>query len=103
MNQSTNQLIGAQPQNNIGQLQRPRNIGGLQNANGQLRRTTNIAMLPMRPQNTANLFTGTFTSVQQYADLINGSDPFTRTQGVENLPPQNSRLSTLLFLGVSFP
>ncbi|CAG8779615.1 13394_t:CDS:1 [Dentiscutata erythropus] len=102
MNRSTNPIINVQSQSNNGQLQSPQNIGGPRNANGQLQRTTNIGMLPIRPQNTANLFTGTYTSVQQYADLINGTDPFTRTQGVENLPPQSIRFSTLLFSGVSF-
>ncbi|CAG8525415.1 11275_t:CDS:1, partial [Dentiscutata erythropus] len=91
MNQFTNQIIGVQLQNNNGQLQRPQNISGPQNANGQLQRTTNIGMPPMRPQNTANPVTGIFTSFQQYADLTNGSDPFSRTQGVAL---QSTRFST---------
>ncbi|CAG8565336.1 10409_t:CDS:1, partial [Dentiscutata heterogama] len=83
------------------QLQWLQNIGGPQNANGQLQRTTNNSMLPMRPHNIANLFTG--TSVQQYTDLINGTNPFTGAHGVENPPPQNSEFTTQLFLGGSFP
>ncbi|CAG8815798.1 2376_t:CDS:1 [Gigaspora margarita] len=105
MNQSINQIIGVQPQNNGGQLQRPRNIGGPQNPNGQFQRNSIIGMMSVRSQNTANTntTTGVFTAVQQYADLTNGTEPFTRTQDVEDLPPQSTRFSTLLFSGVSLP
>ncbi|CAG8798944.1 29931_t:CDS:1, partial [Gigaspora margarita] len=70
MNQPTNQTFAVQRQNNNRQLRRPQNIG---------RQTP-------RPQNTSNLFTDTFTAVQQYNDLVEGSDPFVRTQGVESSP-----------------
>ncbi|CAG8525435.1 11276_t:CDS:1 [Dentiscutata erythropus] len=101
MNQTTNQIIGVQPQNNNGRLQRLQNIGGPRNANSQVPRIPNIGMPPLRTQNNVNLFTSNFTAVQH--DLINGTDPFTRMQGVENLPPQSPQLSAVLFLGVSFP
>ncbi|RIB30103.1 hypothetical protein C2G38_2153559 [Gigaspora rosea] len=107
MNQSTNQIIGVQPQNNNngGQPQRPQNIGGPQNTNGQFQRNLNIGMMPVRSQNTANTntTTGVYTAVQQYADLTNGADPFTRAQDVGDLPSQNTRFSTLLFSGISLP
>ncbi|CAG8790095.1 12341_t:CDS:1, partial [Dentiscutata erythropus] len=81
-------------QNNNGQLRRPQNIGGSQNANRQLQRTPNIGMPPLISQNNANLFASTFCD-----DLINGTNPFPRMQ-VENPP---TKLSNLLFSGASFP
>ncbi|CAG8601836.1 19770_t:CDS:1 [Dentiscutata erythropus] len=99
MNQ-TNQIIGVQPQNNNDQLQILQNIGRPRNANIQLPRTPNIGMPPLRSQNNANLFTSTFIAVQH--DLISGTDPFARMQGVGN-PLQSTPFSTLLFSGVSFP
>ncbi|CAG8830765.1 6712_t:CDS:1, partial [Gigaspora margarita] len=64
MNQTTNQTFGVQRQNNNSQLQRPQNLG----------------RQAAKPQNTPNLFTDTFTAVQQYNDLVEGSNPFIRTQ-----------------------
>ncbi|CAG8767366.1 11186_t:CDS:2, partial [Gigaspora margarita] len=87
MSQSTIQ-IAVQPRNNNGQIQRPQNIGGPQNVNGQFQRL----------QNTDN-----FIANQQHADLVNGvfsgSDPFTRTQDIENETQQNIQFPTMLFLG----
>ncbi|CAG8440307.1 12160_t:CDS:1 [Dentiscutata heterogama] len=102
MNQSANQNIVAHPQNYSGQLQRLQNIGGPQNINGQLRRNLNISMHPLRHQNAASLFTGTLIAIQRYTDLINGADPFTTIQGIENPSPQSTQFLTL-FSGVSFP
>ncbi|KAF0538176.1 hypothetical protein F8M41_008128 [Gigaspora margarita] len=87
MNQSTIQ-IAVQPRNNNGQIQRPQNIGGQQNVNGQFQRL----------QNTDN-----FIANQQHADLVNGSDPFTRTQDIENETQQNIQFPTMIFLGSPFP
>ncbi|CAG8782850.1 14944_t:CDS:1, partial [Gigaspora margarita] len=90
-----------QPPNNRGQLQRSQNIRGLQNVNNQLQRILNLGMPPPRLQNTTNLFTGTFIAIQY--DLINGTNPFMKMQGVTNPLPQSLPFSTLLFSGVSFP
>ncbi|RIB27159.1 hypothetical protein C2G38_2161356 [Gigaspora rosea] len=72
MNQSTNQTFGLQ-QNNNRQLQRPQNTGNLQ-------RALNTGRQALGPQNTPNLFNDT------YNDLVRGSNPLTRTQGVEISP-----------------
>ncbi|CAG8744314.1 24512_t:CDS:1, partial [Dentiscutata erythropus] len=65
--------------NNNGMQQRAQNIniGGPQNANGQLPRV----------QNNPNRFD---SAIQQYNDLVNGADPFTKTQDIENPPQQFS-------------
>ncbi|KAF0538175.1 hypothetical protein F8M41_008127 [Gigaspora margarita] len=86
MSQSTIQIT-VQPRNNNGQIQRPQNIGGPQNVNGQFQRLQN---------------TDDFIANQQHADLVNGSDPFTRTQDIENGTQQNIQFPTMLFLGSSF-
>ncbi|CAG8811273.1 5041_t:CDS:1, partial [Cetraspora pellucida] len=78
MNQSGAQIINAQLQPNNGQLQRPQNIGGPQNGNGQFQGSLNIGRQTLRPQ---NLFNHTSISVQYYTDLVEGTNPFTRTQG----------------------
>ncbi|KAF0412526.1 hypothetical protein F8M41_007906 [Gigaspora margarita] len=76
MNQTTNQTFGVQRQNNNRHLQRPQNLG----------------RQAARPQNTPNLFTDTFTAIQQNNDLVEGSNPFIRTQGVE-ISTQSTQLS----------
>ncbi|CAG8570965.1 24480_t:CDS:2 [Dentiscutata erythropus] len=94
MNQSTIQVIGTQPQNNSGQLQRSQNVRG-SNANNQPQGTLN--MPPPRPQNATNSSTSTAVAVQY--DLIGGTYTFSRIQGTGNLPPQNNPSSTSLFSG----
>ncbi|RIB20730.1 hypothetical protein C2G38_2178560 [Gigaspora rosea] len=101
MNQSTIQIISTLPPINSSLLQSSHNIRGLQNINNQLQRNLNIGMPPPRLQNTTNSLPETFIAIQH--DLINGTDPFLRMQGVANLPPQSPPFSTLLFSGVSFP
>ncbi|CAG8440730.1 4128_t:CDS:1 [Dentiscutata heterogama] len=104
MSQPTVQIISVQIRNNSGQLLRSQIIGGPQNANGQFQRALNIGMLPTRSQNTANLSSDAFIAVQQHMDLISGTYPFTRIQGIENTQPsQSTRFSTMLFSGSSFP
>ncbi|CAG8685312.1 2022_t:CDS:1, partial [Dentiscutata heterogama] len=124
MTNSTN--ISAQPQNNNGQPQRPRNIGGSQNAVGLLPRTLNSntgmrSLIPqnargllqraqnagiqsLRLQNTTNLSVDAFDEVQQkYTDLIGGADLFPKIHGMENPAPQDIQFQILLILGDSFP
>ncbi|RIB27158.1 hypothetical protein C2G38_2161351 [Gigaspora rosea] len=72
-----------------------------QNNNRQLPRPQNAGRQAPRPQNTPNLFTDTLTAVQQYNDLVEGSNPFIRTQDVET-SPQSTQLSRDLFFGFSF-
>ncbi|KAF0430280.1 hypothetical protein F8M41_005561 [Gigaspora margarita] len=108
MNQFTNQIIG-------GQLQRPRNINArplgqfrrVLNTNarprGQFRRVLNTRRQARRsrPQTTTNPSVGVFTATQQYADLVEGSSPFTGLQNAE-MPSQNTQYPTALFSGFSF-
>ncbi|CAG8815013.1 28343_t:CDS:2 [Gigaspora margarita] len=54
-----------------------------------------------RPQNTTNPPVGAFTAIQQYADLIEGSSPFTELQNAE-ISSQNTQYPTALFSGFSF-
>ncbi|CAG8514801.1 39349_t:CDS:2 [Gigaspora margarita] len=79
MSQSTIQ-IGAQSQNNNGLLQRHQNIGGPQNASGQLQRL----------QNTED-----FIDTQQYNGLVNGAYPLIEIQDVENQTQQSTQFSTI--------
>ncbi|CAG8716420.1 27691_t:CDS:1 [Gigaspora margarita] len=121
MIQSTNQTFGVQQQNNNRQLQGPQNTGNLQgpqnagNLQGPqntgnlqgLQNTSNFqgALNSGRqapgPQTIPNLFIDAYTPVQQYNDLVEGSSPFDRAQGVE-ISPQNTQLSRDLFSGFSF-
>ncbi|CAG8794209.1 21516_t:CDS:2 [Dentiscutata erythropus] len=94
MNHSTNH---AQPQNN-GQLQGSYNVSGPQNAGGLFQRTLNTGT-HSRPQNTVNIIVNTFIDVQRYIDLVEGTDPFTKTQGIENSQSQDVQFSTLLISG----
>ncbi|CAG8789467.1 7453_t:CDS:1, partial [Cetraspora pellucida] len=54
-------------------LQRPQNIGGLQNANDQIQRALNIGRQIVRFQNTANLFNNNFIAVQNYTNLVSSA------------------------------
>ncbi|CAG8750822.1 26808_t:CDS:1, partial [Racocetra persica] len=92
MNQSTALIANSQLQNNNGSLQRPQNISSSQNANGQFRGASNIGGQPLRLQNQLISIT---IAAQYYIDLVEGTDPFTRTQGLENSSPQNSQSLTL--------
>ncbi|KAF0332843.1 hypothetical protein F8M41_006340 [Gigaspora margarita] len=94
MNQSTNQTFGVQYQSTNRQLQRPQTTGNLQ-------RALNTGRQAPGPQNTPTLFIDTYTSAQQYNDLVGGSDPFVRTQSVE-ISPQSTQISMHLFSGFSF-
>ncbi|CAG8783384.1 25384_t:CDS:2, partial [Racocetra persica] len=76
MNQSTAQMINAQPQNNNGQLQRPQNMGGPQNGSGQFQGALNIRI-----------------GRNAHIDLAGGT-AFTRTQDIEN--PQLQRIQSLM-------
>ncbi|KAF0555927.1 hypothetical protein F8M41_016542 [Gigaspora margarita] len=122
MNQFTNQVIG-------GQFQRPRNTNSRPRGQfrrvlstnaqprGQFRRVLNTNSRPRgqfrrilntrrqarrpRPQNTTNPPVGTFTAIQQYVDLVEGSSPFNELQNAE-IPSQNTQYPTALFSGFSF-
>ncbi|KAF0497539.1 hypothetical protein F8M41_020668 [Gigaspora margarita] len=94
MNQSTNQNFAVQRQNNNLQLQGPQNTGNLQGV-------LNAGRQAPGPQNAPNLFIDTYTPVQQYNDLVGGSNPFVRMQGVE-ISLQSTQTSMHLFLGFSF-
>ncbi|CAG8764441.1 25331_t:CDS:1, partial [Racocetra persica] len=87
MNQSTVQLINVQLQNNNSQPHGPQNIGRHQNTNGHLQRASNTGR-------TQNLFNNISIAVQSYADLVEGTYPFTRTQSIENPLPQSVQFST---------
>ncbi|CAG8653630.1 20933_t:CDS:2 [Gigaspora margarita] len=86
ISQSTIQ-IGAQSQNNNGQLQRRQNIVGLQNVSGQLQRL----------QNTED-----FIDTQQHTDLVNGTYPLTEIRDIENQTQQSAQFSAMLFSGFLF-
>ncbi|CAG8800259.1 12977_t:CDS:1 [Gigaspora margarita] len=121
MNQSTNPNFGVQRQNNNRQLQGPQNTGnlqrpqntsnlqGLQNTGnlqgpqnpGNLQGALNTGRQARGPQTIPNLFIDTYTPVQQYNDLVGGSNPFIRAQGVE-ISSQSIKISIHLFLGFSF-
>ncbi|CAG8721057.1 6281_t:CDS:1, partial [Racocetra fulgida] len=63
MDQSMGQTIYPQQQNHNGQPQRPRNFGTRPNA-----------------QNAENLFASNLLNIQQYNNLVGGTDPFLSTQ-----------------------
>ncbi|CAG8683437.1 136_t:CDS:1, partial [Dentiscutata heterogama] len=98
MSHSTNQSVSAQPQNN-GQPQGSYNVSGPQNAGGLLQRTLNTGTQSSRPQNTVNIIVHTFIDVQRYTDLVEGTDPFTKTQGIETPQSQDVQFSALLISG----
>ncbi|RIB27160.1 hypothetical protein C2G38_2161361 [Gigaspora rosea] len=100
MNQSTNQTSCVQRQNNNRQLQGPHNLQGPQNT-GNLQGALNAGRQAPGPQTIPNLFVDTYTPVQQYNDLVGGSNPFVRMQGVE-ISSQRTQISIHLFLGFSF-
>lgn len=83
MNQPTAQIIYVQFQNNNIHPQRLQNIGGRHNGNSQL-------------QNIPN---STSIAIQHYVNLVEGTNPFARTQCIENSPPQNT--SSSLISGLS--
>ncbi|CAG8805273.1 21024_t:CDS:1, partial [Gigaspora margarita] len=98
MNQS-NQAVGTHSQIINGHQQRNTNNGGPQSVIGQFQGVSNIGVQLPRLQNTANRFNGAFIDIQQYADLINGTNPFIRVQGIEHSPQQSIQFSTLGFQG----
>ncbi|CAG8726009.1 5190_t:CDS:1, partial [Cetraspora pellucida] len=85
------------------QLQRNHNTNG--RSRGQFQRILNTGIRAQnqpqghRPQNNMNTSTNVF--VQQYIDLVEGSNPFARLQdGIT--PQQNAQFHTALFLGLPF-
>ncbi|CAG8809197.1 40486_t:CDS:2, partial [Gigaspora margarita] len=78
-NKPVNQTFVVQRQNNNHQLQRLQNTGSFQ-------RALNTGRQAAGPQTIPNLFIDTYTPVQQYNDLIGGSNPFFITQDVEISP-----------------
>ncbi|CAG8713221.1 8255_t:CDS:1, partial [Cetraspora pellucida] len=85
------------------QFQRSHNANG--RPRGQFQRILNTGIRPPnqpqghRPQNTMNTSTNVF--VQQYINLVEGSNPFTRLQD-GTTPQQNTQFHTALFLGLPF-
>ncbi|CAG8810101.1 39986_t:CDS:1 [Gigaspora margarita] len=103
MSQSMNQTFAVQWQNTNRQLQGPQNTGNLQGAlnAGNLQGALNAGRQAPGPQTVPNLFIDTYTPVQQYNDLVGGSNPFVRMQGVE-ISSQSNQTSMHLLLGFSF-
>ncbi|CAG8744981.1 3486_t:CDS:1, partial [Cetraspora pellucida] len=85
------------------QLQRNHNTNG--RSRGQFQRILNTGIRPQnqpqghQPQNNMN--TSTHVFVQQYIDLVEGSNPFARLQ-VGTTPQHNAQFHTALFLGLPF-
>ncbi|CAG8727993.1 42279_t:CDS:1 [Gigaspora margarita] len=103
MSESTNQTFTVQRQNNNRQLLGPQSTGNLQGPqnSGNLQGALNAGRQAPGPQTVPNLFIDTYTPVQQYNDLVGGSNPFVKMQDVE-ISSQSTQTSMHLILGFSF-
>ncbi|CAG8839854.1 33276_t:CDS:1, partial [Gigaspora margarita] len=101
-NKPANHTFAVQRQSNNSQLQRLQNTSSLQRLQNtsSLQRALNTGR-QAAGQITQNLIIDTFTPVQQYNDLVGGSNPFFRTQDAE-ISSQSAQFSMDLFLGFSF-